>query len=95
VANTLIPGLNTTIGFEEAKQAEDDAPTQLRCGAAQWPVKTLSDADNCKVNFQPVPATITQLTSIPLPPDLPNDHRIAPVELTTFVVRARILDYKR
>jgi hypothetical protein len=93
--NTPIPGLNTTIGFEEARQAEDDTPDRLHCGAERWLVKTLSDAEFGKVNFQPVPATITQLISIPQPADLPSDHRIAPVELTTYVVRARLLDYKR
>jgi hypothetical protein len=42
-----------------------------------------------------VPTTISQLGALPPPPDLPNDRRIAPAELTTYVVRARLLDFKR
>jgi len=90
-----IPGLRTTIGVEEARQAADDTPDQLRCGAERWSVKTLSDADSDKVSFQPVPTTITQLAALPAPTTLPNDRRIAPVELTTYVVRARLLGFKR
>jgi hypothetical protein len=93
--NTPIPGLNTTIGFEEAKEAEDDAPARLRCGAERWPVKTLSDADAANVNLNPVPATITELAALPAPASLPADHRIAAVELTTYAVRARLIEFKR
>jgi hypothetical protein len=56
--------------------------------------KTLSDSDAGKVNFQPVPATITQLGSLPSPPHLPNDRRIAPVEFTSYAVRARLVEFK-
>ena len=41
-----------------------------------------------------MPATIAQLGALPPPSDLPNDQRIAPAELTTYVVRARLLDFK-
>jgi hypothetical protein len=47
------------------------------------------------LNLQAVPATITQLSALAPPADLPNDRRIAPAELTTYVVRARLLDFKR
>ena len=89
--DTPILGLRMTVGVEETRQAEDDAPVYLHCGAERWPVKTLSDPDAEKVNFNPVPATISELTALPAPPTLPPDHRIVPVELTTYVVRARLL----
>jgi hypothetical protein len=57
--------------------------------------ETLSDSDAAKVNFNPVPATISELTALPAPATLPNDHRIAPVGLTTYVVRARLIEFKR
>jgi hypothetical protein len=80
---------------EEKRQSADDAPNELHCGAERWSVKTLSDADVAKVNFNPVPATIGELTFLPVPAALPANHRIAPVELTTYVVRARLIEFKR
>jgi hypothetical protein len=77
---TPIPGLPTTTDVEEARQAADDTPDQLLCGAERWLVKTLSDADAVKVNLQAVPATITQLSALAPPADLPNNRRIAPAE---------------
>ncbi len=80
---------------EEAAEEAYDAPNALRCGAERWQVKTLSDPDAAKVNVKPVPATIAQLVALPAPTYLPPDRRIPPVELTTYVIKARLIEYKR
>jgi hypothetical protein len=61
-----------------------------RCGSDRWPVKTLSDLDADKVNLMPVHSTVSALVSTPRPQGVvfSYDHRIAPVELTTYVVGA-------
>jgi hypothetical protein len=64
------------------------------CGTERWPVKTLSDGDAARVNFNPVPATVTDLRALPAPGSLPQASRIAPTELTTFSVTANVVEFK-
>jgi hypothetical protein len=68
-----------------------------RCGQERWPVKTLADADAGGVNLTPVPSTVAALAGLPKPLNLPSDlqqHRIAPIELTTYKVRALAVLFK-
>ncbi len=67
-----------------------------RCGSDRWPVKTLSDVDADKVNLTPVRSTVSALVSTSRPQGVifPYDHRVAPVELTTYVVRAVAVKFK-
>jgi hypothetical protein len=70
-------------------------PYSCNCGSERWPVKTLTDEDKLKVNLAPVVTTISDLIKIEAPRDLPRDHRIAPVELTTYVVKAVVIEFKK
>lgn len=96
--STPLPGssVQPTVDAEEAAEEAYDAPNALQCGAERWTVKTLSDPDAAKVNFKPVPATIGELAAMPPPKVyLSPDRRFPPVELTTYVVKARLIEYKR
>lgn len=64
------------------------------CGSERWPVKTLSDADASQVNLRPRPSNIETLRSLPAPLLLPDDGRIPPTELETYVVQAQIQEFK-
>ena len=63
-----------------------------RAGAQRWLVKTLDDPDAGKVNLKPVAATVAGLIALAPPAVLPNNSRVAPVELTTYVVRAVVVE---
>jgi hypothetical protein len=67
-----------------------------RCGSDRWPVKTLSDLDADKVNLTPVRSTVSALVSTSRPQGVifRYDHRVAPVELTTYVVHAVAVKFK-
>jgi hypothetical protein len=79
-----------------ATDAPGDAPGSggEHCGTERWSVKTLSDSDAERVNFSPVPATVTDLRALPAPGSLPQASRIAPTELTTFSVTATVVEFK-
>jgi len=68
--------------------------TGEHCGTERWSVKTLSDGDAAKVNFSPIPSTVTHLRALPAPSSLPAASRIAPTELTTFTVTAAVVEFK-
>jgi hypothetical protein len=64
---------------------------QPKCGVERWPVKVLGDRDAWRVNLKPLPVTIAELAATPRPvARLSQDRRIAPHELQTYVVRARL-----
>jgi hypothetical protein len=65
-----------------------------KCGD-RWSVKTLSDLDRSRVSFIPVAATVGELRKLASPAHPPKDRREAPVELTTFVVRGRIIGIQK
>lgn len=65
------------------------------CGQERWMVKTLMDQDTSKINFTPQTTTVGWLVSQPAPAHLSQDSRIAPLELQTFSVHARLVGYKR
>jgi hypothetical protein len=69
----------------------EPAHAQQRCGTARWAVKTASDEDIAAVDTLPVPVTVAELAGIPRPRvRFPSKKRIAPFELRTFVVKARV-----
>ena len=61
----------------------------------RWSLKTLSDSDGWRVSLEPVSATVEQLRELAPPRDLPADGRVPPVELTTYVVKARVAGIKK
>ena len=67
-----------------------------RCGSDRWSVKTLSDLDAGRVNLAPIRTTVSALLGIPRPSGaiFSNDHRVAPVELNTYTVRALAVKFK-
>ncbi len=64
------------------------------CGTERWAVKTLSDPDAYEVNLTPVARTVHDLRGVPAPRDLPTGARVAATELTTYVVTARVAEFK-
>jgi len=64
------------------------------CGTERWPVKTGTDYDRNKIHQQAVASTIKYLRGRQAPSYRPQSDRIAPVELTTYRIHARLLEYK-
>ena len=65
---------------------------QGRCGEQRWPVKTLADRDASLVDTIPTPTSVAELVAIPRPTTrCERDGRTGPVELTTFLLRARLV----
>lgn len=68
-----------------------------QCGIDRWAVKTLSDPDASYVKLTPVRTTVRELVRMERPDSPPPNiarHRIAPVELTTYVARALAVEFK-
>jgi hypothetical protein len=66
-----------------------------RCGKERWSVKTGTDAGAQQVDLaNPKTATIADLIALPAPHPIPKDSRVAPTEMTVFVVNATLTDYK-
>ncbi len=82
----------------EAEATAESGPaagnTGYYCGTERWPVKTLSDEDRDRVNLRPVPSTVAAMRELPRPALLPDNRRAAPVELTTYTVRAVLLEIR-
>jgi hypothetical protein len=64
------------------------------CGTERWPLKTLSDEDRDRVNLKPLPSTVAAMRELPRPALLPDNRRAAPVELTTYIIRAVLLEIR-
>lgn len=77
-----------------APPAGDPDTVRSGCGVERWPVKTGSDPDVARIKPTPVPTTIAALTSIPAPRVLPPNHRISPVETTTYTLHAVLTGFK-
>jgi hypothetical protein len=60
----------------------------------RWAVKILSDEDAEKVDLKPVPATVADLVALPQPANIMGSRRTAPVELTTYKIRAVLLEIR-
>jgi len=89
---TSAPELSSPLPSGAASPMAGVAPGES-CGAERWLVKTLDDQDAGKVNLKPVAATVAGLIALAPPTGpLPNNSRVAPVELTTYVVRAVVVE---
>jgi hypothetical protein len=66
-----------------------------RCGTERWPVKTATDYDRNKIHQRAVDSTIKYMDSRPAPSNKPQSTRIRPVEVTTYRVHARLVEYKQ
>lgn len=64
---------------------------QSGCGTERWPVKTFADRDAALVDTIATPTSVAELARMPRP-DGPfeRDQRTAPIEVTRFLLRARI-----
>lgn len=90
---------HTTPGTAPAPQFDARTPAAqgTKCGIERWPVKTLSDDDASQVNFNPVRTTVRKLLRLTRPDSLPTEtyrHRIAPIELTTYVIQAVAIELR-
>jgi hypothetical protein len=70
------------------------SPSGYYCGTERWAVKTLSDEDAGKVNLKRVPSTVAELVAMPRPATVLENRRAAPVELTTYQIRAVLLEVR-
>jgi hypothetical protein len=61
-----------------------------RCGVERWPIKTLSDRDADAVDRDPVHTTVTRLRRKDRPDVHEDSRRLAPVEVTTWRIKARL-----
>jgi hypothetical protein len=76
----VVPAM-AACGSNSTSEIVDDV---AHCQGLRWPVKTGTDQDAGKVSLTPEATTIDALVSLPSPDSFPEDHRIAPTELTTF-----------
>lgn len=66
------------------------------CGHERWAIKTGTDHDASEINLSDVvPAEVENLTHLSAPSHLPLHHRIKPIELSVYYVKATLLEYKR
>ena len=65
------------------------------CGTERWSVKTAADDDRHRVSTTPRDVSIRYLRARPTPSYRPQTSRVAPVELTTYRVHARLVEYVR
>ena len=77
-----------------ADSGEHEVVLASGCGVERWPVKTGSDADRGKVSTSAITTTIASLRSRTKPSSYPNNNRIAPVELHTWLLTATVTQYK-
>ena len=86
VGIALFVALPNSIGAQQQNSS--------RCGVERWNVKVLSDPDANRVRLDTVvETTIQALNAIPIPEiPYPLNGRISPQELTTYRVRAVVLE---
>lgn len=65
------------------------------CGTERWTVKTGSDDDRRRVNTSAKDVSVRFLRNRLTPSVKPQTARVAPVEVTTYRVRARLVEYVR
>ena len=65
------------------------------CGTERWTVKTASDDDRHLITTSPREVSIRYLRTRHTPSYKPQTARVSPVELTTYRVRARLVEYVR
>lgn len=65
------------------------------CGTERWTVKTATDDDRHHINTKARDVSIRYLRKRTTPSYRPQTGRVAPVELTTYRVHARLVEYVR
>lgn len=65
------------------------------CGTERWSVKTATDDDRHRVSTTPRDTSIRFLRTRHTPSYRPQTARVGPVELTTYRVHARLVEYVR
>ena len=65
------------------------------CGTERWSVKTAADDDRHRIVAQPHKVSLHYLRHRHTPATKPQTSRVAPVELTTYQVHARLTEYVR
>lgn len=71
------------------------AAAQTTCGTERRSVKTLADQDAGSVDYSDVvPETVADLAHFAAPATLPENHRTAPVELTTYSLVVNLVEAK-
>jgi len=94
-SSTASPPQTPTDSPASATVTTSAAPvTGAECGVERWPVKTLSDQDAAKVDFTLGPSSVIKLRSLAAPASLPPSSRIAPTELSVFIVTAEVVEMK-
>lgn len=66
-----------------------------QCGTERWSVKTAADDDRKLISTKAQDASIRYLRARHTPSTRPQTGRVAPVELTTYRVHARLVEYVR
>lgn len=68
-------------------------PLLAECDAVRTEVRVAADVDAARIATLPLPASIDALRNLPAPRPLPQQHRVDPVETTTYSVTATLLEY--
>jgi hypothetical protein len=92
VTKKLLLVVCAVLGPTLLAESHPNSLPKVPCGVERWPVKTLTDLDQGKVNFAPVQTTVAKLAALPrLRVPYPRDRRVVPEELTTYRLRAKLI----
>lgn len=80
-------------GVVDGRVGDPDATSANGCGVERWPIKTMSDAGASTVSLTAHATTIAALRARTAPTTL-GATRIGPVELTTYRIHARLVEFK-
>lgn len=65
------------------------------CGHVRWAIKTGTDRDASEVTLSDVvPATVEDFSSMSTPAHVPLHHRVKPVEVSVYYVKATLVKYR-
>jgi uncharacterized protein (TIGR03437 family) len=66
-----------------------------QCGTERWAIKTGTDADSRLVDLNAIaPTTVSTMTALSVPSNLPENTRVQPTETTVFALSATLKQYK-
>lgn len=66
------------------------------CGHERSAIKTGTDREASKINLSEiVPAEVENLVSLRAPAHLPLQHRVRPVEMSVYYVKAELIEYRQ
>ena len=87
----LLAAVAATTGTRQSP-AQEETPTQ--CGYERWAVKTLTDPAASQVNLAPKPATVEELTALPVPDGFGRDAERLEPEFHVYTVTATLMEFK-